>query len=328
LHINNSTGVITTGAETPLVINASPTGLAILPSKKFVYAVNSNSHSNSISVFKVAGDGSLTLSGTPTPAGDGPNNAVVDPSGQYLLVTNNFGNSVSVYSIDTGSGALSEVGGSPFPANANPSEIVIVPSGKFVYVTNPGIGTVTGFTFSSGTLTQVPGSPKFSGAGAFGLAVDSSERFLYVANPSAPNPLQTNTGNVSGFTIDPNTGALTSMQGSPFSPTTGNAPLMIAVDPNGRFVYAVTTGSSSSVWCFVISSTTGQLTLAQGSPFSVSAGGLFALIDPDGNHLYIGSPTGNGVAGYSYSSATGVPTAITGSPFPTVSTPGKMVLSQ
>ena len=330
LHINGATGAITLGAETPQVQNTSPTGIALLPSKKFLYAINSSSHADSISIFNVASDGTLALSGTPSPAGNGPNDAVIDPSGKYLLVTNNFGNNVSVYSIDASSGALSEVAGSPFPANSNPAEILITPSGKFVYVTNPGIGMVTAFSFSNGVLTQLPTSPVPSGAGAIGLAVDGSERFLYVANPSASNPppFSSTTGNISGFNIDPSTGALGTMPGSPFTATNGKGPSAVTVDPSGRFVYATTTGSSFSIWCFTITPPSGQLVAATNSPFSLTAGGLFALIDPSGNYLYIGSQDANGIAGYTYDPSTGAPTAITGSPFSTVAAPGKMVLSQ
>jgi 6-phosphogluconolactonase (cycloisomerase 2 family) len=328
LHINGASGAITLGAETPQVQNTSPTGIALLPSKKFLYAINSSSFADSISIFNVASDGTLALSGTPTPAGDGPNDAVIDPSGKYLLVTNNFGNNVSVYSIDPSSGALSEVTGSPFPANLNPSEILITPSGKFVYVTNPGIGRVTAFTFSNGVLSQP--TSVFSGAGAFGLAVDGSERFLYVANPAASNPppFSSTTGNISGFNIDPSSGALSPIQGSPFTATNGKGPSAVTVDPSGRFVYATTPGSSFSIWCFTITPTNGQLVAATNSPFSLTAGGLFALVDPSGNYLYIGSQDANGIAGYTYDPSTGAPTAITGSPFPTRAAPGKMVLSE
>jgi 6-phosphogluconolactonase len=330
LHINGATGAITVGAETPQVQNTSPTGIALLPSKKFLYAVNSSSFADSISIFKVASDGTLALSGTPTPAGNGPNDAVIDPSGKYLLVTNNFGNNVSVYSIDAGSGALSEVAGSPFPANSNPAEILITPSGKFVYVTNPGIGMVTAFTFSNGVLTQLPTSPVSSGAGAFGLAVDGGERFLYVANPSASNPppFSSTTGNISGFNIDPSTGALTPILGSPFTATNGKGPSVVTVDPSEKYVYATTPGSSFSIWGFTITPANGQLVAVTNSPFSLTAGGLFALFDPSGNYLYIGSQDSNGIAGYTYDPSTGAPTAIAGSPFSTVAAPGKMVLSE
>jgi len=328
LHISGATGAITLGAETPQVLATTPTGIALLPSKKFLYAVNS--FANTISIFKVASDGTLALTGTPTPAGgSSPNAAVIDPSGKYLLVTNNLSNNVSVFSIDAGSGALSLVG-SPVPANANPAEILILPSGKFVYVTNPGIGMVTAFTFSNGVLTQLLTSPVSSGAGAFGLAVDGSERFLYVANPAAsnPSPFTSTTGNISGFNIDPSTGALTPILGSPFTATNGNGPSAVTVDPSGKFVYAVTPGSSFSIWCFTITPTNGQLVAVTNSPFSLTAGGLFALFDPSGNYLYIGSQDANGIAGYTYDPSTGAPTAIAGSPFSTVAAPGKMVLSE
>ncbi len=329
LNINGATGVITMGAQTPQVENTSPTGLVLLSSKKFLYTANSRA--NTISIFSVASDGTLTLSGTPTPAGgSGPNAMVIDPAGKYLLVTNNLTDDVSVFSIDASSGALSLVG-SPVPANASPTEILITPSGKFVYVTNPGLGMVTAFTFSNGVLQQMPSSPVISGAGAFGLAVDGSGRFLYVANPSAPNPLLNTTGNISGFNIDPNTGALSQMLGSPFSSgtsTVNNGPTALTLDPFGRFVYATATGSSSSIWCFTITSTNGQLVPVTNSPFSLAAGGLFALIDPSGNYFYTGTQTGNGIAAYTYNSSTGVPTIISGSPFSTGTPPAKMVLSE
>lgn len=325
LHITGATGVITLAAETPQTIGTTPTGLALLPSKKFLYAINSLA--NSISIFKVASDGTLTLTGTPTPAGgSSPNAAVIDPAGKYLLVTNNLSDTVSVYSIDAGSGALAQVG-SPVPANTNPSEILFTHSGKFVYVSNPAIGMVTGFSFSNGVLSPVPNSPVPSEAGAFGLAVDAGDNFLYVANPSASNPLVPTVGNISGFNIISGTGELKKILGSPFTAANGTGPTAVTVDPSGRFVYATTTGSSFSIWCFAINSQTGQLTAATNSPFSLTAGGLFALVDPSGNYFYIGSQAGNGIAGYTYNPSTGAPTAIAGSPFSTGVAPGKMVLS-
>jgi 6-phosphogluconolactonase len=334
LHIDGATGAITLGGSTPQVQDTSPTGLALLPSKKFLYAVNSGLNSG-ISIFNVASDGSLTLSGTPHAAGNGPDLAVIDPSGKYLLVTNNIGSNgsggdISVYSIAAGSGALTEVAGSPFPANFEPTSIVFTHSGKFVYVTNPVIGTVTGFVFdptAANILTQLPTSPIFSGQGAGALAVDGSDNFLYVANFSDPNPLLSTQGNISGFNIDRNTGALTAIVGSPFTSSVGNNPSAITVDPSGRFVYAATAGSSFAIWCFSITSPTGQLTAVTGSPFSLTSGGQFALIDPSGNYLYIGNQPGNGVSGYTYNSSTGVPTVISSSPFIT-GAPGAMVLSE
>jgi 6-phosphogluconolactonase (cycloisomerase 2 family) len=244
-------------------------------------------------------------------------------------VTNVFGSNgsqgdISVYTMDAGSGALTEVAGSPFPANTGPTAIQFTHNGQFVYVTNTSIGMVTGFSFSNGVLTEVPGSPIPSGAGACALTVDATNGFLYVANPSATNlpPYSSTVGNIAGFNIDPNTGALTLMQGSPFTATNGNGPTAITVGPSG-FVYAVTAGTSYSIWGFSITHGTGQLVAAAGSPFSLSAGGLFAVIDPIGNFLYTGSQSGNGISGYTLSN--GAPTIIGGAPFSTGSAPGAMV---
>jgi 6-phosphogluconolactonase len=329
LQVNGQTGGISSGGQTPPVQGNSPTGLALTPSKRFLYAINSRA--NTISIFNVANNGILTLSGTPVQAGNGPNAAIVDPTGQYLLVTNNFSNNISVYSIDSGSGALSELtgSGSPFFANQNPTEILFSHSGQFVYVTNPSIGMVTGFAFANGVLTQLPSSPVLSGAGAAALAVDASDQFLYVVNPSASNPppYTATLGNISAFNIDSTTGALTPILGSPFTSTAGTGPTAIVVDPTGRFVYAASPGSSDAIWCFAITPTNGELVAAAHSPFSSPGGGLFALFDPSGKYFYIGSATGKGLVGYTYNPSTGALVNITGSPFSTGTSPGKMVFS-
>jgi 6-phosphogluconolactonase len=330
VNITGASGEITSSTQTPAVEGSTPTGLALLPDKSFLYTANSRA--NTISVYKVASDATLTLTATPTPAGSGPNGVVVDPSGKFLLVTNNFDNDISVFSVDSGSGALSEISSSPFFANQNPTQILITHSGKFVYTTNPGIGMVTGFSLSNGVLTQIPGSP-FSSVpqgGASALAVDASDRFLYVTNPSASNvpPYSTTVGNITGFNIDPNTGALSPILGSPFTSSEGTGPSSLTVDPSGRFVYAVTPGSSFSIWCFQINPINGELTAVVGSPFSLAAGGQFVLIDPSGSFFYVGNQSANAIEGYTINPSTGVPTVITNSPFSTVTAPGAMVFSE
>lgn len=113
LHIDGATGTIRLGSQTPQVLNASTTGLALLPSRTFLYAINS--FADTISIFRVNSDGTLSLTGTPTQdGGSSPFQAVIDPSGKYLLVTNNLSASVSVFSIDANTGALTPTQGSPF----------------------------------------------------------------------------------------------------------------------------------------------------------------------------------------------------------------------
>jgi 6-phosphogluconolactonase len=328
LKIDGLTGAITLGSQTPSVVGSSPHGLALL-ANKFLYAANAGA--NTISIYNVASDGSLTLAATPTPAqGSNPYNMVIDPSGKYLLVTNSsLSDSISVFSIDSGSGALTPVSGSPFFANDTPGEILITTS-NFVYVTNPRIGSVTAFTFNPtsacGALCPIAGSPFAADSGANGLATDGSARFLYVANPSAANPGSTTVGNISAFTIG-GTGVLQTIAGSPFTSAVGSGPSALVVDPGGRFLFATTPGGNYSIWCFNIDPTTGQLAPSIGSPFSVAAGGLFTIIDPTGPFLYIGSQSAHGVAAYTYDQNSGQPTLVTNSPFSTGTAPGKMILA-
>ncbi len=326
LQIDATTGAVTQEAQTPQVQGTSPTGLALLPSKKFLYAANSRA--NTISIFTVNADSTLSLTGAPVPAGNGPNVAVIDPTGQYLLVTNNFSNDISVFQIDYTTGGLTQVG-STVSANANPTDIVFTHSGQFVYVANPGIGMVSIFSFANGVLTQLPGlSPVHSGAGATALVVDNTDSFLYVANASANNPQGSLSeyGNISGFSIQPD-GSLQAITGSPFTSADGNGASALAIDPAGQLVYAFTPGSSFSIWSFTISyasgTTNGSLVATTSSPFSLAAGGLFALFDPSGDYLFVGGSSG--IAAYTYNQSSGAPAAVTGSPFPLGTAPGKMV---
>jgi 6-phosphogluconolactonase (cycloisomerase 2 family) len=326
LHINGLTGEISTSSQTPEVTGTAPKGLALL-SKKFLYVANSQA--NTIAVYNVAADGTLSLNGTPTPdGGNGPNSVAIDSSGAFLFVTNSFSANISVFSINSGTGALTAVPNSPFFANDTPGEMLIVPGTNLLYVTNSRIGTVSAFTFSTstGALTPVAGSPFFSGSGASGLAIANNAQYLYVANSSATNPGSVSVGNISGFNINSTTGGLTPIQGSPFTSNIGSGPSAMVADPSGQFIFATTPGTSNSVWCFTINPSNGQLALSSGSPFSVAAGGLFALIDTAGHFLYIGSQAAHGIEAYTYNQNNGQPTTVLNSPFSTTTPPGKMVI--
>src|SRR5262249_52789898 len=112
---------------------------------------------------------------------------------------------------------------------------------RFLYAANfsggVGAGTISAFTVnsSSGALTQVATSPFNAGTGPNGIGSDSAGQFVYVSNQS---------GGVSGFVVDRNSGALTALNsGNPFS--TGTNPVSVTVDPGAHFVYVANGGSSS-----------------------------------------------------------------------------------
>jgi 6-phosphogluconolactonase len=164
----------------------------------------------------------------------------------------------------------------------------------------------TQFT-TTGALTPISGSPFAVRFGASSVAVDPTGKFAYVTS------IDDNvSGYVSGYAIDPNTGALTAISGSPFA--AGVAPISVAVDPTGRFAY-VANGNSNNVSAYTIDPTTGALTVTSGSPFATLGNPDSVTVDPTGRFAYVAMAGFPGLFGYTIDPTTGALTAISGSPF-------------
>ena len=127
-------------------------------------------------------------------------------------------------------------------------------------------------------------------------------QFAYVAN--------FNSNNVSAYTINPSTGALTAIVGSPF--TAGSFPRSVAVDPSGKFAYVLNEGGNVSG--YTINPSTGALTAIAGSPFTTGGDPRSMTMNPSGKFAYVADFTGN-VLGYTINPSTGALTNIAGSPF-------------
>src|SRR5260370_2829716 len=134
----------------------------------------------------------------------------------FAYVANNRSNNVSAYSIDGNTGRLiSNVPGSPFPAGTGPRSVTVDPTGRFAYVANEGSNDVSGYTIdgTTGALTEIlPGSPFPAEFYPQSVTVDPTGRFAYVANCGASFESfcgSLGLGNVSAYTINGTTGALT-----------------------------------------------------------------------------------------------------------------------
>src|SRR5206468_5092258 len=113
------------------------------------------------------------------------------------------------------------------------------------------------FTVNSATGQLRANGYSLVGKQPYALTVDPRGKFAYVAN-SGDNT-------ASAFSIEPASGALSSVPGSPFP--VGTAPLSIVVDPSGAFAYSTNAGSND-VSAFAIDTSSGALTPLKGSPFS------------------------------------------------------------
>jgi 6-phosphogluconolactonase (cycloisomerase 2 family) len=212
---------------------------------------------------------------------------------------------------------------------SNLADDMLIVNKKFLYVPM-GDTTVAGFSIdrSTGTLTVIPGSP-FTVPGtavtADDVATDPLTRFLFVGSETTPN--------IWVFQINLTTGALTLTVGSPFQTGLTLAADILAVDASGRFLYAGQTDPTLGVAGYSIDQTSGALTAIPGSPFALAVAQLHASPTAE---LLVGtaaiqdghvSATDPHIYVYSLDSSTGVPTAVSGSPFLTASAPFDFAIS-
>ena len=202
---------------------------------------------------------------------------------------------------------------------------------RFAYVANYGSNTVSGYSIdpASGALTPIPGSPFPAGVEPQSIVVDPTGRFAYVANAGA---LDSPVGSISAYTIDPNSGALTAVPGSPFTAVSGTEVTSVTMHPTGKFLYAgLYAYNYGAISAFTIDATSGTPTAVPGSPFAVGLSAGQLALHPSGNFAYVqqfpqppagSSPTGV-LLGFAIDAVTGALSSVPGSPF----APGSTSLS-
>jgi len=214
-----------------------------------VYAVNSStgalSYTSSVSLY----------------AQEIPNSAVMTPNGGYLYQgfwTYNSATTtilqIAGFSVSTATGALSPVPGSPLSSVSAANVQAVDPTGKFLYVVYEGGVAAYSIDAASGELTAVPGSALGVDGVPNSAAIDASGKFLIVSTSPPPGGAPGNC--LAVLSIDPSTGTVTPVPGSPFGPL--QTCVVVAADPSAEYVYA---GSSGTVSVLSIDQATGELAL-------------------------------------------------------------------
>jgi 6-phosphogluconolactonase len=315
--INPSTGALTPIPGSPFTTGGFPRSVAVDPSGKFAYTANEE---GTVSGYTIdPSTGALTaIAGSPFTTGGDLRSIAVDPSGKFAYLAD-FGGHVLGYTINPTTGALTAIAGSPFATAEEANSVTVDPSGRFAYVAN--FGDVFGYTINptTGALTAIAGSPFAAGIGPDSVAVAPSGKFAYAANDQVVGQ----NGDVSGYTINPTTGALTAIAGSPFA--AGSGPQSVVVDPSGKFAYVANFGGDVSG--YTINPTTGALTLIAGSPFGAGNEPSSVAVDPSGKFAYVVNFGGNNVSGYTIDPSTGALTAIAGSPFTAGTGPSSVAIT-
>ncbi|MGA9039493.1 MAG: beta-propeller fold lactonase family protein [Terriglobales bacterium] len=302
LPVNASAGTL--GAPSGVAGPNGGDGIVATPSAKFLYV--SDAQNDAIDTFSIdASSGALTPVGSPTPIGTSPGGGgglAMDPAGMFLYATDLGASDVVAFAINSSTGALTQVG-SPLATGAIPAGAGVDPSGKFLYVSNtedPN-GGISAYTIdsASGALAPISGSPFPVQVGTFPGPVDfafhPNGKFLYVSLLGSTSYNEY----VAAFAIDPTSGALTAVSGSPF--LTGIGPLGIAVNPAGTFLFTANDGDGT-VSAFNIDGTSGVLTSVSGSPFPGGTNLSGLAMAPSGNFLYTTNPLSNSIITLSISS--------------------------
>jgi 6-phosphogluconolactonase (cycloisomerase 2 family) len=246
--INPATGFLTPVSGSPFPIEGitwSGISLSATPDGKFLIAVNN--HRYTISVYKIAADGSLSLvNGSPYQLNDQTGGVKVSPNGKFLAVALIF-KGLAMYSIDP-TGTLTPVEGSPFLSapNRDTSSIAITCDSTLLFATsgsdyshedvNEGRAiTVSVYRIApNGALTFLRYAPPIPGFGdsAGWLLLSPEDKNLFVSDYSYVRA-------IAAYQVGAN-GNLTAAPGAPFSIgdiDPGTAPLGMMTDPTGEALY-------------------------------------------------------------------------------------------
>jgi DNA-binding beta-propeller fold protein YncE len=278
---------------------------------QFLYALGL---SGQVSAFPI--NRSTGLPGTPVST-PGPTNSLglAALNNQFLYASNpqlslsGPAGSIDAWSINLGTGALTTVPGSPFslgPLSIG-AGLAVNKASQVLYVGDAGkIDALKADT--TGALADVIGSPFPGGLNLF-LTVDPQNRFLFASDDTPP-------GNVLAYAIDPASGALSTVSGSPFATIpryVGNTqPGAITVDSTGSFVYTLLV-ATNQIAAFKIITPSGALTPIPGSPFNSGTHPL-ALATVN-NFLYVSNAQDGTISGYTIDPSTGELKPLAGSPF-------------
>ena len=276
----------------------------------------SNSGGNDISAYRVdTSTGVLTpLAGSPFAAEVNPQGMTLSTTGSLVLafVSNAGSSTVSSYIVNASTGVLTPASAVGFNTGANPRTLTLEPFERFAFVANAGSSSVSVYLVntSNGNLTEVSGSPfsVFPGIQpqqATVVTVSFTKQFVYLANAQS--------GNVSGFSLNTNSGFLTQVPGSPFTVglTLQSTPLSVVADSAGNFAYVSNSGEGT-VSAFRVDQTNGALIAnVPNAPFTAGSGPQPVTLHPSKPFAYVANSGSGDLSAYLVNTLTGELTVIT-----------------
>ncbi len=304
----NSNGTLTPAAANTTSFGGNPQAAAIDPSGTFLY-VATDRGLYGFTINRQTGD-ITPMPNMPVNGSQNYTGIAVDQLGKFVYAWGT--GQVFGYTIQGGSGQLSPITGTPVgstgPFLSGAEELAVSQNNKFLYVAaDSGIMAYT-IDPNSGALALVAGSPFNPTGGPAVAVVAPASGYLYETVQSPPESPQSL---LYGFSIDQNTGVLTPVAGSPFSP--GCSASNLTSPASGKFLFA------SGCGMYQINPGTGALTHLFNDPEQ----GLspWAVFDPTGSFIWQVTPAptcfacNTGVTAYQVDPNTGQMTPVPNSFF-------------
>jgi 6-phosphogluconolactonase (cycloisomerase 2 family) len=323
-QINNVNGPPTPGLPTSVILD---------PAGAFAYVIVQQNavlqpSTTGIATFSIASDGKLT--GIGVTAVPSPRALAMDSAGKFLFVATEAG---SIYVFSIGTNASLTAVGSPTvlpvqPGGQTPSASALAvtrtvypsqyayctgvtpPTTENLYVADSVNYVLLNYSISSsGALTLIPynttatGIP--TGSVPSGVAVDPCNRFVYVSNAEPNNTVSAYTicYAVSVVSCPVANYSLQPISGSPYP--AGDSPGPLVVDPYGKFLYVLDTGSDQ-ISGYEISGPTGALSAFTGAPTSTNSEPTAIAIRSDDSWMFVSNLNSANLSQYAVTPATGV----------------------
>ncbi len=292
---------------------ASPSFLALHPSRPLLYAVNEAGGTGGVSAFSIdRSSGKLTFLNQQSSGGGAPCHLNVDATGRFVLIANYTGGSCAVFPIETDgrlapSSAFVQHRGSSVNRQRQSAPhahgIYLDPQNRFAFVPDLGLDKVLIYKFDAARGLLEPNDPAFGevppGSGPRHLALHPNGQHAYVINEMLCT--------ITGFACDLQRGSLAPGQtvstlrpGESVQP--GWSTAEIEVHPNGKFLYGSNRGQDT-IAVFSIDHATGDLNLVQHVATGRTPRGFG--IDPSGRFLIVGGQDSDTVSGFVIDAETG-----------------------
>ena len=182
------------------------------PAGKFVYSCDLGT--DRIEGYKLdVAKGTIALDGTACAEiapGSGPRHLALHPKQDFAYVINEMLSTITAFRRDPATGALTEIGTvstlpADFTGKSSTAEIFLHPNGKYLYGSNRGHDSIAAFEIEHDGGLALIGHTPIGGKVPRNFAIDPTGHWLLAAGQDS--------GDITVFKIDPDTGKLTATGG-------------------------------------------------------------------------------------------------------------------